>query len=246
MATVRHLGLFPVSSKIVTTDGVARIVRQPCIESVDIVYRENIDYREFFESIDRVSLPFEYEDIIYSPFRLDSLQEAMAYYWRVRYWKLDWLQSYSGPAEPPEFDWEEDIGGVDSENKLVCGNNWNNPVVIDADQFYPMAQIDMNSSWFNNTKLFPILKNEDNEYFANIKITGFAEDLIASYRTTKDPSKLLTWRVEADVYEHLSGPFVGTTIFEISPLEFWPYDPGDGGGPIYDKDTGDQLRPFPK
>jgi hypothetical protein len=30
--------------------------------------------------------------------------------------------------------------------------------------------------------------------------------------------------------------------FEI--LEYWPYDPGDGGGPIYDSATGAQLREF--
>jgi hypothetical protein len=27
--------------------------------------------------------------------------------------------------------------------------------------------------------------------------------------------------------------------------EYWPYDPGDGGGPIYDSVTGAQLRGFP-
>jgi hypothetical protein len=31
----------------------------------------------------------------------------------------------------------------------------------------------------------------------------------------------------------------------IEPSEFWEYDPGDGLGPIYDKTTGAQLRPFP-
>jgi hypothetical protein len=28
-------------------------------------------------------------------------------------------------------------------------------------------------------------------------------------------------------------------------LEYWPYDPNDGGGPIYDSITGAQLRAFP-
>jgi len=28
-------------------------------------------------------------------------------------------------------------------------------------------------------------------------------------------------------------------------FEYWPYDPGDGLGPIYDSATGKQLRPFP-
>jgi hypothetical protein len=32
---------------------------------------------------------------------------------------------------------------------------------------------------------------------------------------------------------------------DISIAEYWPYDPGDGGGPIYDSATGEQLRPFP-
>jgi len=32
----------------------------------------------------------------------------------------------------------------------------------------------------------------------------------------------------------------------IEPIEFWEYDPSDGGGPIYDKDTGKQLRAFPQ
>jgi hypothetical protein len=31
----------------------------------------------------------------------------------------------------------------------------------------------------------------------------------------------------------------------LEAIEYWPYDPGDGFGPIYDKDTGAQLRPFP-
>ena len=32
--------------------------------------------------------------------------------------------------------------------------------------------------------------------------------------------------------------------FTLTPF-YWPYDPGDGGGPIYDSATGAQLRPFP-
>jgi hypothetical protein len=32
--------------------------------------------------------------------------------------------------------------------------------------------------------------------------------------------------------------------FTLTPF-YWPYDPNDGGGPIYDNTTGEQLRPFP-
>jgi hypothetical protein len=31
----------------------------------------------------------------------------------------------------------------------------------------------------------------------------------------------------------------------ITASEYWSYDPGDGGGPIYDSTTGARLRPFP-
>lgn len=37
----------------------------------------------------------------------------------------------------------------------------------------------------------------------------------------------------------------GSVHIEITAVEYWEYDPGDGSGPIYDKWTGSQLRPFP-
>ena len=40
-------------------------------------------------------------------------------------------------------------------------------------------------------------------------------------------------------------PIYGYLAGSISAEEYWPYDPGDGGGPIYDSATGAQLRPFP-
>lgn len=44
-------------------------------------------------------------------------------------------------------------------------------------------------------------------------------------------------------------PDNSTTILEISlainAIEYWEYDPNDGGGPIYNSATGAQLRPFP-
>jgi hypothetical protein len=37
----------------------------------------------------------------------------------------------------------------------------------------------------------------------------------------------------------------GLAECSITATEYWPYDPGDGGGPIYDSATGAQLRDFP-
>jgi hypothetical protein len=38
----------------------------------------------------------------------------------------------------------------------------------------------------------------------------------------------------------------GEESFNITASEYWPYDPEDGGGPIYDSETGEQLRAFPQ
>ena len=41
------------------------------------------------------------------------------------------------------------------------------------------------------------------------------------------------------------GAVNASTNLTITASEFFDYDPGDGGGPIYDSTTGVQLRPFP-
>lgn len=38
---------------------------------------------------------------------------------------------------------------------------------------------------------------------------------------------------------------LGLQNFVAEAVEYWPYDPEDGGGPIYDTVTGAQLRAFP-
>jgi hypothetical protein len=40
-------------------------------------------------------------------------------------------------------------------------------------------------------------------------------------------------------------PLNVSAYFTLEAIEYWPYDPEDGGGPIYNKDTGAQLRDFP-
>lgn len=40
-------------------------------------------------------------------------------------------------------------------------------------------------------------------------------------------------------------PCTQLALGTIEAEEYWPYDPNDGGGPIYDSTTGAQLRAFP-
>jgi hypothetical protein len=44
---------------------------------------------------------------------------------------------------------------------------------------------------------------------------------------------------------NISGSTVSDGSITITPSEYWPYDPRDGKGPIYDSVTGAQLRGFP-
>lgn len=63
--------------------------------------------------------------------------------------------------------------------------------------------------------------------------------------------KLLGQTFETDIYaRNTRSTDVGFANFldiqiNLEATEYWPYDPNDGGGPIYDKTTGQQLRPFP-
>lgn len=59
----------------------------------------------------------------------------------------------------------------------------------------------------------------------------------------------LTWSID-DGLDQITRPFrfysgQDTGSISITVAEYWPYDPGDGGGPIYDSATGAQLRSFP-
>jgi hypothetical protein len=65
--------------------------------------------------------------------------------------------------------------------------------------------------------------------------------------TTNSPS----WQIN-DLLGSVSRPFSFGSIqnpadgvVNIDAIEYWPYDPEDGGGPIYDSATGAQLRDFP-
>ena len=66
--------------------------------------------------------------------------------------------------------------------------------------------------------------------------TGNIEFGDICFRVNGDPFELLI-----DTNAHRVNSVSGT----LTATEYWPYDPNDGLGPIYDTATGKQLRPFP-
>lgn len=62
--------------------------------------------------------------------------------------------------------------------------------------------------------------------------------------------KMLGQEFKCDIFTEIQTSTVGGSSVQnmevvLEAIEYWPYDPGDGGGPIYDTTTGKQLRPFP-
>jgi hypothetical protein len=92
-------------------------------------------------------------------------------------------------------------------------------------------------------------------FYINVSVVfgAVAEDLAfyGSGSLALDGSNLPLTLVIEDGIQTFSKPFqLGdekiSGEIRITPHSFWPYDPEDGLGPIYDKDTGAQLRPFPQ
>jgi hypothetical protein len=86
-------------------------------------------------------------------------------------------------------------------------------------------------------------------------------DIYAASWTSPNPAqgvygtfsyKLLGQTFSTEIYAYNSRSTVAgfannlSISVDLEATEYWPYDPGDGGGPIYDSATGVQLRAFPQ
>lgn len=76
--------------------------------------------------------------------------------------------------------------------------------------------------------------NENGDEVTNV--IGVNYDVTSTVSLSMTATSGMTFNVST--YGRFGGP-------TMSVHEYWPYDPGDGGGPIYDTTTGEQLRPFP-
>jgi hypothetical protein len=242
MATVRHLGLFPRPN---STD------QFPCLETIPTIEEDS----------DRAK-----------KWHIVTLEQAMKMYWRVKRWQATIDAEYSVPqfeTLPPtdEFPLGEEVFTgyetttiteiqqfdpidpplLDNEKDLVCTQRstpyWFTGIADEVGLFVQFSSV----SGFGIDGPVQIRKDPDSdnlyvgfnaqigfEEFAYLDDIEISEDLImaVSWDRTRNP--------EDEYPEHYSG------TVEVKPLEYWPYDPGDGLGPIYDSETGEQLRPFPE
>lgn len=198
--------------------------------------------------------------------RFDSVALALAAYWRVRKWRVTgqtWFGIGSGLVDILNIDRVIERNNVFSEQDLICWdgtddskkwgafliNSFSNGIAfniqIPGSPVYGIPPSIQATGWFatvfiggNDEGLFPTVttvKSPEDEFFSiELNLLGQQQSIgarIASVETPQEVQDDPSWQ--------------GYVGFKITADEYWPYDPNDGGGPIYDKATGKQLRPFP-
>lgn len=156
--------------------------------------------------------------LVYPPLSLEDATKAV---WRVSRWGFSRPNNDFNGNPQPEYSLQQQF---ESERNLVCN--------------YPV-----NAMWGG----FDFVPNGILSYFIQV-LSPF---------TYQEDGLYYVLTLRQQLGGELAGSFVynGNLSFTISapsgystdffPAEYWPYDPNDGGGPIYDSTTGAQLRSFP-
>lgn len=170
-----------------------------------------------------------------------TTQRVIEWFWRIKSWRLDidvliseterFVRSdivpvtyLAGNVEPME---------VTSERDLIC---FTSDTAFSVEKCYPELVVQGGNCFgfglfVSGGGFFPNLLRQDDLFYPAIAVNFFEpSNLSATYDTN-------TGTISAQV-----DPALGT--MSITPHEWWAYDPGDGGGPIYDTATGRQLRAF--
>lgn len=157
----------------------------------------------------------------------------MEWFWRIKKWKLEVF------VEDTEFT-DSDIVPVDyylasvpDERALIC---------LTTDTGYGILKTDPEFGPYGNAWGFALFSSVGG-FFPNLIKNGdlFYPAIYVTFGETAD----LSTSYNADTKTLSANGLFGNSYLRMQPAEYWPYDPGDGEGPIYDKDTGRQLRAFP-
>ena len=179
-----------------------------------------------------------------------ELATAIKWYWRVKKWRFigtattgistvsqDEIITNNASYEFNEFSVEQPA----TEKGLVC--DYGTLAIYNDGQddefgFYLYSEISDPRGIRYNEQIYPSVIA-----FISVAGTRFSTASIPTAAafgtaTINDIAFNLTTGDESVV------PGYSATI-TITPEEYWPYDPNDGLGPVYDSATGAQLRPFP-
>jgi hypothetical protein len=223
MATVRHLGLFP-----------------KCLPLENPFASLNRDLKT-----------------------INSVDASLMFYWRVKKWTATFTLPErifdGGETILPEKEVTTTFERNERNEKyLVCGlisggteaQNWN---IEDTHDTGAVQILALSPSWFNNSD--PANQKIYWEAFISYtEISYRAGWILSSFESTDEG----VYYVKADlamangvIFQFHCELFNdgiddgGLYVPSLAVTEYWEYNPNDGGGPIYDSQTGEQLREFP-
>jgi hypothetical protein len=169
-----------------------------------------------------------------------TLKDALSYWWRVKRWRVATAIIDGSAGILPTGDMSLSYS-YDDETGLVC------PVsrvpTIASDPFSILLAINVYAE--KSGELVKVAA----QILAN---NGGATILLADGGNEPglelaNPVGTCTLAMGASEYAFtlFGNEFTTDAEIRIEASEWWPYDPGDGLGPIYDTATGRQLRAFP-
>lgn len=166
---------------------------------------------------------------------LETLQEALDVLWRVRQWSIvvqgGFVEEYASSFDTIE----NDLGLKNSEKSLVCVA----PTWGARGQVGPGGIQEGTWTWGTAEPSFSRISTLNGKYYSPMVMSIGGGAIVGFEVGAKQKTGYLSLRYTVP-------DFYGYNLqLDISPSEYWPYDPGDGLGPIYNSTTGAQLRPFP-
>ena len=181
---------------------------------------------------------------------------ALSFWWRVKNWQVDSAELTVIPEDDPPYSYSMPTGEMtmvtppaipdginpplESEKNLVC--NFNRQFDVGGADPFNDVRISM------RIRPGAAQSNELIKMDVDVLANRYTEGLFYADGSPSVTNQIGTGSIETEagiVTFPISGSYNGSGSFQISAVEYWPYDPGDGGGPIYDSTTGAQLRGFP-
>lgn len=199
----------------------------------------------------------------YYPFQM-SLEDAMRAYWIGKRYRItgsltiDSVTYDYGIAVNSSTSETSDVIMIPSvtgdESDLVCGNQfWT--LALSVGPYEPPWETPASGEIMFNP---PFVFSPSLQYGPAVALVGtdlyspmfvFSGNLSNISTNPLDipgpvlsPATLEFWGYSLPIYQEPSLT-VSSGVLTMTATEYWPHDPGDGGGPIWDSVTGDLLRP---
>lgn len=173
-----------------------------------------------------------------------DLPVAMEWYWRVKKWKIVAEYTYDDGGGTTQSGTHEGYITVPEadERDLVCERTAGLSYEYSGGDFEYIAvnfltpvsagyEVTTDGSLFRPQFDASLYGTADRGILSTISATG----LSSGGAVTLDG-------IDVDSYVSI---YTTSASIVVTPEEYWPYDPGDGDGPIYDTGTGEQLRDMP-